>query len=209
MTAKEYIKKNLNIPNVLTLIRLFLVPVYVVLFVKGQKNSALIVFLAACLTDLLDGQIARRLNQITDFGKLVDPFADKVMVLTVMFSMAIGNGNHIAPVIPWAAVIILLLKEGVMIVGGLVMLKNGIVVYSSMIGKVAHCVFIGGLVATFFHDWLAERCAAWPVSPDVALIWLAVGLTLLALVFYVTGSIKKAREMGIIGGKPGDGRTVE
>ena len=108
MTAKELIRKNLNVPNVLTMIRLLLVPVYVVLFVSGQKYAALVTFLAASLTDLLDGRIARKYNLITDFGKLVDPFADKVMVLTALLSMAIGS-SAIPPVVPWVAVIILLM----------------------------------------------------------------------------------------------------
>lgn len=198
MTLKEYIKKNLNVPNVLTLIRLFLVPVYIVLFSCGQKYPALAVFLLASFTDLLDGRIARKYNLITDFGKLMDPFADKVMVLTAMFSMAIGNGA-IPQVIPWAAVIVLLAKEMVMVVGGMLMLKNGIVVCSSMIGKVAHCVFIGSLVATYFHDWFVKTCVGWPVTPDLILIWLAVCLTLCALLFYVIDSVKKAKEKGVIG----------
>ena len=158
MTAKELIRKNLNVPNVLTMIRLLLVPVYVVLFVSGQKYAALVTFLAASLTDLLDGRIARKYNLITDFGKLVDPFADKVMVLTALLSMAIGS-SAIPPVVPWVAVIILLMKELVMIIGGLVMLKHGIVVYSRLVGKTAHCVFIAGLVATYFHDWFVA--GAW------------------------------------------------
>ena len=60
MTLKEILKKNLNVPNVLSLIRLLLVPVYLILFVRGQKTAALVVFAAACFTDLLDGRIARR-----------------------------------------------------------------------------------------------------------------------------------------------------
>ena len=198
MNAREYIKKNANIPNLLTLLRLFSVPVYVALFVNGQKYPALFVFLAACLTDLLDGFLARKLNQITDFGKLVDPFADKVMVLTAMFSMTLGSAA-IPPVIPWVATILLLLKEGVMVVGGLVMLKHRIVVYSSLIGKTAHCVFIGALVATYFHDFWIGALPAWPISPDLILVWLAVALTLYAMVFYIVGSVQKAKALGIIG----------
>ena len=87
MTLKEILKKNLNVPNVLSLIRLLLVPVYLILFVRGQKTAALVVFAAACFTDLLDGRIARKYNLITDLGKLLDPVADKVMILTAMFSM--------------------------------------------------------------------------------------------------------------------------
>ena len=197
MTAKEYIKKNLNVPNVLTLIRLLLVPVYIVLFVRGQKNAALAVFLAASFTDLLDGRIARKYNLITNFGKLMDPLADKVMVLTAMFSMTIGN-KAIAPVIPMAAVILLLAKELFMVIGGALLLKHGLVVYSIMIGKAAHCVFIAGLIATYFHDWFAVRCAAWPMTPDLMLIWLAVALTLCAMAAYVVKFISAAKKQGII-----------
>lgn len=198
MNAREYIRKNANIPNFLTLLRLFLVPVYVALFVRGEKYPALIVFSGACFTDLLDGFLARKLNQITDFGKLVDPFADKVMVLTAMFSMTLGN-SKIPPVIPWAATLLLLMKEAVMVIGGLVMLRHGIVVYSSMIGKTAHCVFIGALVATYFHDFLSGALPSWPISPDLILVWLAVALTLWAMVFYILSSIRKATALGIIG----------
>ena len=197
MTARDYIKKNLNLPNVLTLIRLCLVPVYVVFFARGMKYAALITFLAASFTDLLDGRIARRFNLITDFGKLMDPFADKVMVLTAMTSMAIGNAA-IPPVIPWLAVIILLGKELVMIIGGVALLKRGMVVYSSMIGKVAHCVFIISLFSSYFHDWFLDVCAGWPLTPDLILLWLAVCLTLCALAFYVNQSIKTAKEKGIL-----------
>ena len=197
MTAKELIRKNLNVPNVLTMIRLLLGPVYVVLFVSGQKYAALVTFLAASLTDLLDGRIARKYNLITDFGKLVDPFADKVMVLTALLSMAIGS-SAIPPVVPWVAVIILLMKELVMIIGGLVMLKHGIVVYSRLVGKTAHCVFIAGLVATYFHDWFVARCVGWMLTPDLLLLWLGVCITLCALVFYVSDAIRKAKEKGII-----------
>lgn len=196
LTTREYIKRNLNVPNVLTLIRLFLVPVYIVLFSLGHKYAALAAFLLASFTDLLDGRIARKYNLITDFGKLMDPFADKVMILTAMFSMAIGN-ESIKPVIPWAAVFILLLKELVMIIGGVALLKHGIVVYSSMIGKVAHCVFIASLVSSYFHDWFALNCAGWPLTPDLILLWIAVLLTLCALAFYATHSIKAAREKGV------------
>lgn len=197
MTAREFIRRNLNVPNVLTMIRLALVPVYVALFVSGQKYAALVTFLVASLTDLLDGRIARKYNLITDFGKLVDPFADKVMVLTALFSMAIGS-PVIPSVVPWTAVVILLLKELVMVAGGIVMYRHGIVVYSSMVGKVAHCVFIAGLIATYFHDWFAQVCAGWMLTPDLLLLWLGVCITLCALVFYVSDAIRKAKEKGII-----------
>jgi len=197
LTIREYMRQNWNVPNVLTLIRLFLVPVYIVLFSIGEKYSALTVFLLASFTDLLDGRIARKYNLITDFGKLMDPLADKVMVLTAMFSMAIGN-KTIPAVIPWAAVIILFIKELIMVIGSAVMLRYQIVVYSTMVGKVAQCMFIASLVAVYFHDWFVQLCAGWFMPLDLILMWTSIVLTLCALFIYVTRSLRVAREQGII-----------
>ena len=106
-----------TIPNVLTMIRLALIPLYWVLMVRGQTYQALAVYVAASLTDLADGYIARKYHQITNFGKLMDPVADKVMVLSVMLSMVLPLGGR-EPVLPWAPFIILLSKELLMILGG-------------------------------------------------------------------------------------------
>ena len=190
VTLKAYLKQNLNVPNVLTGIRMLMIPLYIILFVNGEKYPALFVFLLASLTDLLDGMIARKFHMITNLGKLMDPLADKLMVLTVMFSMAIGN-PEIPAAIPWAAVCILLGKELVMMLGGLLMLRRRIVVYSYFIGKLAHGLFIIGLTATFSHEWFSRVCVGWFMTPDSIVIWLAVACTLCALVFYMVDSIRK------------------
>ncbi len=197
MTIREYMRQNWNVPNVLTLIRLVLVPVYVVLFAIGEKYSALTVFLLASFTDLLDGRIARKYNLITDFGKLMDPLADKVMVVTAMCSMAIGN-KTISAVIPWAAVIILFIKELIMVIGSAVMLRYQIVVYSTMVGKIAQCMFIASLVAVYFHDWFVALCSGWFMPLDLLMLWVSIALTLCALIIYVTRSVRVAKEQGII-----------
>ena len=197
MTVREYIRKNLNAPTVLTIIRLLLVPVYIALFCAGEKYSALTVFLLASFTDLLDGRIARKYNLITDFGKLMDPLADKIMVLTAMFSMAIGN-RRIPAVIPWPAVLILLAKELYMVYGATKLYNKGIVAYSSMIGKVAQCAFILSLVAVYFHEFFNDMCRGWFMPLDLVLLWISVGLTLCALMFYIRHYRREAREKGII-----------
>ncbi len=197
MTIWEYIRQNWNVPNVLTLIRLFLVPVYIVLFAIGEKYSALTVFLLASFTDLLDGRIARKYNLITDFGKLMDPLADKVMVITAMFSMAIGN-RSIPGVIPLAAVLILFVKEVIMIIGSAVMLRYQIVVYSTMVGKVAQCMFIASLVAVYFHSWFEKICAGWFMPLDLMMMWLSVLLALWALVIYMARGVRNAKAQGFL-----------
>ena len=200
MTVSEYVKKNLNVPNVLTLLRLLLVPVYVVLFAKGRKYYALLTFLVASFTDLLDGYIARRFHLITDFGKLMDPLADKIMVLTAMFSMVFGN-QYIPGVIPLAPVLILFAKEAYMVHGSYRLLKRGLVVQSQMSGKVAHCAFIQGLVLSYFHDRLVALMPGWPVSLDVIFIWVAVVIALYAMFFYTRDSMKKLKEYEAAQGK--------
>ena len=193
MKAREYIRQNMNVPNVLTLIRLLLVPVYIALFAMGDRYAALTVFLLASLTDMLDGQIARKYGLVTDFGKLMDPLADKIMVVTAMFSMTIGS-KAIPAVLPWPAVLILFVKETVMVIGSAVMLRLHVVVYATMVGKVAQCMFIASLVAVYFHEWFAQVCSGWLMTPDLMMVWMSILLTLLALAIYVTRCIRVIKQ---------------
>ena len=81
---ERYLTNIWNVPNVLTILRLLLIPVFVVLHVMGFPKMALLTFCVASFTDWLDGHIARKHNLITDFGKLMDPLADKLMVCTAL-----------------------------------------------------------------------------------------------------------------------------
>ena len=179
-----------TIPNVLTMIRLLLVPVFVVVYFRTTaepKYAALAIFAAASLTDMLDGYLARKLNQITDFGKLFDPLADKLMVLSALVCQAVTG------VFPWAAVIVVACKELVMVLGGLFMLSRDVVVYSNIAGKAAQVCFILSLILSFFHVPLAE----WGTRLDLILLWITVGLAILAMVVYAAEylrSLKKPRE---------------
>ncbi len=179
-----------TIPNVLTMIRLLLVPVFVVVYFRTSaepKYAALAIFAAASLTDMLDGYLARKLNQITDFGKLFDPLADKLMVLSALVCQAVTG------VFPWAAVIVVACKELVMVLGGLFMLSRDVVVYSNIVGKAAQVCFILSLILSFFHVPLAE----WGTRLDLILLWITVGLAVLAMVVYAAEylrSLKKPRE---------------
>ena len=179
-----------TVPNVLTMIRLLLVPVFVVVYFRTAaepKYAALAVFAAASLTDMLDGFLARKLNQITDFGKLFDPLADKLMVLTAMVCQALTG------VFPWIAVIVVACKELFMVLGGLFLLSRDVVVYSNIFGKAAQVCFIASLILSFFHVPLAE----WGTRLDLILLWISVGLAILAMVIYTVEylrSLKKAKE---------------
>ena len=179
-----------TIPNVLTMIRLLLVPVFVVVYFRTTvepKYIALAIFAAASPTDMLDGYLARKLNQITDFGKLFDPLADKLMVLSAMICQAVTG------VFPWVAVIVVACKELFMVLGGLFLLSKDVVVYSNIFGKAAQVCFILSLILSFFHVPLAQ----WGTRLDLILLWITVGLAILAMIVYAAEylrSLKKPKE---------------
>lgn len=179
-----------NVPNTLTILRLLLVPVFVILFRSGRPKWALAVFCAASLTDLLDGWLARKLNQITDFGKLFDPLADKLMVLTALVCQAVTDVPWSAG-LPWAAVLIVLAKEILMVAGGAFMLGKGVVVYANYFGKTATVFFMASLILSFFHK---ELEAAAGVRPDIILLWISTGLALLAMAVYAAQAARSLRK---------------
>jgi len=178
-----------NIPNALTMLRLVLIPVFVVVFFntprEQDKVAAFIIFAVASITDMFDGMLARKLNQITDFGKLFDPLADKVMVVTAMVCQAIIG------VFPWVAIIIVAAKELVMLFGGMFMLSKGVVVYSNYWGKTAQVFFIASLILSFFHPSLvAGNICVFGLTVDLLLLWITVALAIAALVVYAMGAAK-------------------
>ncbi|HSA62199.1 MAG TPA: CDP-diacylglycerol--glycerol-3-phosphate 3-phosphatidyltransferase [Nitrospiraceae bacterium] len=84
---REIGQESLNLPNLLTLVRILLIPVFVILFMTPTPDrslSAAVIFTVAAVTDLLDGYIARRNGQVTNLGKLLDPIADKLLVLSAL-----------------------------------------------------------------------------------------------------------------------------
>ena len=123
----------MNLPNKLTMMRVILIPVYLVLWhleFPGNNYAALAVFIVASLTDLLDGHIARKYNLVTDFGKFMDPLADKMLVLTSMTCFcAMGR-------FPDWALVIVMAREFAVSGLRLVAVDNGRVIAAGWSGKV-------------------------------------------------------------------------
>ena len=125
---------NLNLPNKLTLLRVILVPVFIVFLYIGQNNTvfkilALIVFCAASVTDALDGHIARSRNLITNFGKFMDPLADKLLVCSALICFVeIGS-------IPAWIVIIIIAREFIISGFRLIASDRGVVIAANKWGK--------------------------------------------------------------------------
>ena len=121
---------ELNMPNKLTLLRMALVPVYLVLLACGWDILALLVFAAASLTDMLDGRIARSRNLVTNFGKFMDPIADKLLTHTAFIMLcSMGRLNVVA-------CIIFIAREFVVSGLRLVAVEQGHVIAAGMSGKV-------------------------------------------------------------------------
>ncbi len=139
-------KSSMNLPNTLSIIRVLLVPAFVatLLFMKDMGIWGIIVptviYILTGLTDMLDGKIARKYNLVTDFGKFIDPLADKFMVLSSMIAILVWQlmrGEFWRPVIMvWVVLVILLRELGVTSLRLVVAGKSGIVVAASMLGKI-------------------------------------------------------------------------
>ena len=174
---KNLFKGCLTIPNLLSVIRIILVPVFAVLFTNGHQVAALIVLAVSGLTDFFDGKIARRFNQVSELGKILDPVADKITQITIAIMLLIlfrRAENTLIQAFGWIF-IVFLAKECIMVVGGLVMLLLGIKPGAAeMPGKVATMLFycsmiliiaIGPEVGVFsstiaMPDWLTGTLVA-------------------------------------------------
>lgn len=127
-----------TLPNVLSLIRLALVPVFLVLVVLGHDVAALIVLVVSSLTDYLDGVLARRLNQITRLGQLLDPAADRLFIFATLIGLAIRE------IVPWWLLAVIVLRDVLLLGVGVVLANHG---YGPL--PVHHL----GKVATFCLLW--------------------------------------------------------
>ena len=108
----------LTVPNVLSFARLLMVPVFFVFIVVGNDLGALILLVISTITDFVDGQIARRFNQITRLGQLLDPAADRLLILAALLGLAI------AQVLPWWFVIAVVSRDLMLIVLGIVLANH-------------------------------------------------------------------------------------
>lgn len=165
------------IPNILSVIRIALVFVFVSLFFYEYPNNivwALLAFLLAGATDVVDGYLARRFSWISDLGKVLDPLADKLMQCTVLICLSLKN------LIPWWLCAFYILKELLIAFGGLfVFKKKDVIVVSNKYGKTAVCVFYA---AVFFIIIFEEKLRAMPYLVDIISI---VMLATAALAFYM------------------------
>lgn len=146
---KDLFKGCWTIPNLLSFIRILLIPVFAYLFYTDEKIWAVVVLALSGLSDTFDGQIARKFNQVSALGKVLDPVADKLTQITIAIMLLIdfrAAENTMIQAFGWVF-LVFLIKEAVMIIGGLIMLLLNIRPGAAEFwGKAATLVFYIGMV---------------------------------------------------------------
>ena len=147
---------KMNLPNKLTVLRMIMVPIFVVVMMASNALWAdilgVVLFIAASLTDMLDGKIARRNNLVTDFGKFMDPLADKFMVIGAMMvilykNLTAQNPNKLFGILFFCALLIVVFRELAVTAMRLVVSgSSGIVVAANMLGKIKTCTQIACVI---------------------------------------------------------------
>ena len=171
-----------NIPNILTTIRILLVPLVPLAYFNYSPYLALLIYFIAGITDILDGYIARKYNTISKFGSALDPFADKLMLITSLITLTIDKQ------IPIFIVIIVSLKELLLIITGIIIyLKHEqLIISSNKIGKASTLIFFIAIVETVLLDI---------ETINISLFMIAFVVTLISLIIYIHDYMTKKRKI--------------
>ncbi|MBR1873652.1 MAG: CDP-diacylglycerol--glycerol-3-phosphate 3-phosphatidyltransferase, partial [Eubacterium sp.] len=124
----------MNLPNSLTILRVIMIPLFVIAMLVDFENSDFVaggIFIAACITDFFDGYFARKYNQITTFGKFMDPLADKLLVCAALICFLVADD----PEIPSWVVIVIISREFIISGYRLVAAEKGVTISASWWGK--------------------------------------------------------------------------
>ena len=169
----------MNLPNKLTVLRVILVPFFVVFLLlsktsESMKWIALALFIIASLTDLLDGKIARKYGMVTTFGKFADPLADKILVISAMICLV-----ELLRLKAWIVVIIVA-REFIISGFRIIAAEKDVVIAASYWGKFKttfQMVMVIMLIADLGYNW-------WSIASSVV-TWIALALTVISLVDYI------------------------
>jgi CDP-diacylglycerol--glycerol-3-phosphate 3-phosphatidyltransferase len=179
MSARAYTPKGVpaplaQLPNALTMARLALVPVFVVVLAAadgGHSWPAAVIFGVAGVTDQVDGFLARRWRVESRFGAVFDPLADRLMIDAAIIVLTVDRR------LPWAALAIIVFRDGVLALGGRYLAKRGVELSVNTLGKAGTWLLYAGIgFRIAFHD-----DTHWPLY----LFWIGLALALLAAVIYM------------------------
>ena len=170
-----------TLANQLTLLRMLLIPAFVLLVVYGYFGWALITFVAAGATDALDGLIARLAHQKTDLGAWLDPAADKLLLVTTFIVLTLPNLGLVNRIPIWLTVLIISRDVGIVLTVAIVNLAIGPRTFKpSLLGKGATALFILTCVVVMYYNYLGR-----PSLVVDAFIWASLAITLASGIDYV------------------------
>lgn len=158
MYIKNWKNEIFSIPNVLSMIRLALIPLYIVIYLNARFNYHYYIsagiLAVSCLTDLIDGQIARRFNMITTLGKILDPLADKSTQFTLILCLAIRKNL----VLLWVLIALFFAKESFQLIAGSLILRKGKILSGAVLpGKICTAILFITLVLMIMLPELDSR----------------------------------------------------
>jgi len=183
MTVKNWKKDLFTIPNVLSLFRLILIPVYIVVYMKAQEAAdyyvAAAILAVSCLTDMIDGKIARTFNMISTTGKILDPFADKATQFALIVCLTIRY-----PVL-LILVALFVVKEGFQLIAGLMTLRKGEMLTGALLsGKICTTVlFISLIILVMIPNQEAGEKAAYVIA-IVDSVFMIISFISYAMTYY-------------------------
>lgn len=166
-----------HIPNILTILRFIFIPIILYSIFTGNYVLGIVFFTISGITDVLDGFIARKFNLVSNFGKLMDPLADKLTQICVLASLVKVN------IIPFWILVIVIMKELLMVVGASFLYGKDVVVYSKWYGKLATVLFYLAIVISLITKQLGLT-GFWG-NFDLAIYCIALICTVFSLIMYV------------------------
>jgi cardiolipin synthase len=170
-----------TIANQLTLLRMLLIPAFVLLVVYGRFGWALIVFIVAGVTDALDGIIARMPGQQSELGAWLDPVADKLLLVTTFIVLTLPNIGLVNRIPIWLTIIVISRDIGIVLTVAVVNLAAGPRTFRpSQLGKAATAWFIVTCVVVMFYNWLGVQSRVVDVF-----VWSSLAITIASGVDYV------------------------
>lgn len=197
---KEYLTGCWTIPNLLSVLRIIMIPVFAVLFYKDMIGWAVFVLFLSGLSDFFDGKIARKFNQISALGKMLDPIADKMTQITIAIMLYLEfrkSSDELVNAFSWIF-LIFLIKEAVMIIGGVIMIMFGLKPCAAeMPGKIATFAFytVMIVIVAFGPDIgiFAEKFAL-PAPVMLVLVGISVVFTIIAFCSYLPDVFRQVKE---------------
>jgi cardiolipin synthase (CMP-forming) len=172
--ARADTNRILTIPNLMSFARLLSVPVFVWLFVSGRENIAWIIYAAGAFSDFLDGYIARRTDQVSELGKILDPVADRVLIVALAIALLADD------VLPWGLALAIILRDALIVVVAPILERRGMERMSvSFVGKSATAALLIGLTSlaysrtTFPGAHYGDDVGLWFVILGAVLYWIA------------------------------------